>query len=268
MRGKLAIAILSAVISAGSARADDRKAQARHQVEAADIDYKLGRFTAARDEYTRAYELYPVPPLLFNIGQCHKNLEDYAKAIFFFEGYLRDAPAASNRALVEDLIRESRAALDRASPDAGSAGPAAPPPPSAPPQPATPPSDLHPVGPHPVGPHPVGPPPVGPPPPVDLVPGRSPSLPAFLPALVIGGGVALLAGGGTFYYYGQKRGPDEKYVYDDTRLLGGTLIVAGAAAIVTGAILWLRHPDGSDRSGAPVAALAPGAGYLGWAGTF
>ncbi len=258
MRGKLAIAIVSAVISAGSARADDRKAQARHQVEAADIDYKLGRFTAARDEYTRAYELYPVPPLLFNIGQCHKNLEDYAKAIFFFEGYLRDAPAAPNRALVEDLIRESRAALDRAPPDAGRAGPAAPPPPSAPPQPATPPIDLH----------PVGPPPVGPPPPGDLVPGRSPSSPAFLPALVSGGGVAVLAGGVTFFYYGQKRGPDEKYLYDDTRLLGGTLIVAGAAAIVTGAILWLRHPDGSDRSGAPVATLAPGAGYLGWAGTF
>lgn len=263
MRGKLVIAIVSAVISAGSARADDRKAQARHQVEAADIDYKLGRFAAARDEYTRAYELYPVPPLLFNIGQCHKNLEDYAKAIFFFEGYLRDAPAASNRALVEDLIRESRAALDRAPPDAGRAGPAAPPPPSAPPQPATPPSDPHPDGPHPDGPHPVGPPPPG-----DLVPGRSLRSPAFLPALVIGGGVAALAGGGTLYYYGQKRGTGEKYVYDDTRLLGGTLIVAGAAAIVTGAILWLRHPDGSDPSGAPVAVVTPDAGYLGWAGTF
>jgi tetratricopeptide (TPR) repeat protein len=258
MRGKLVIAIVSAVISVGSARADDRMAQARRQVEAADIDYRLGRFAAALDEYTTAYQLYPVPPLLFNIGQCHKNLGDHAKAIFFFEGYLRDAPAASNRALVEDLIRESRAALDRAPPDARHDTPAAP---AAPPavapaqlvaaaQPATP---------------PVDPRSGEPPPPGDRAPGRARDVPAFLPALLIGGGVAALAGGGTFIYYGQKHGPDEKYVYDDTRLLGGTLMVAGAAAAVAGAVLWLRHPE---PAGTPVVVLAPDAGYLGWAGVF
>jgi tetratricopeptide (TPR) repeat protein len=243
MRGKVAIAIVSAVISAAPVRADDRVAQAKQQVEAADIDYRLGRFGEALDEYTRAYELYPVPPLLFNIGQCHRNLADHAKAIFFFEGYLRDEPTASNRALVEDLIRESRAALDLSI--AGRAAPATPPQPVAP-------APIDPGRPGPVEP---------PPPPGDRAPGRS----RVLPALMIGGGVAALAGGGLFYYYGQKRGPDEKFVYDDTRLLGGTLMAVGAAAIVTGAVLWLRHPD---TSGALVAALAPDAGYLGWAGTF
>jgi hypothetical protein len=82
--------------------------------------------------------------------------------------------------------------------------------------------------------------------------------------VVIGGGAAALAGGGVFYYYGQKRGPDEKFVYDDTRLLGGTMMALGTAAIVTGVVLWLGHPASSGA----VAALAPDAGYLGWAGTF
>jgi tetratricopeptide (TPR) repeat protein len=244
MLAKLAIVGVCVVIAAAPAHADDRIAQAKHQVAAADIDYRLGRFGAALDEYTRAYERYPVPPLLFNIGQCHKNLKDYAKAIFFFEGYLRDAPTASNRALVEDLIREARAELDKVPPIVA---------PAAQPQPPAP------------------PPPISSPPPVAVRPiepalpqdDRAPGSSRALPIALIGGGIAAVAAGTVLYYYGQKRGPGEMFVYDDTRLLGGTMVVLGGAMVVTGAILW-RHP----RSAAPVAALGPSAGYLGWAGTF
>src|SRR4051812_8378198 len=107
------IVLASVLLVATAARADDRIGEAKHQVEAADVDYKLGRFGDALDKYSKAYELYPAAPLLFNIGQCHKNLRNYDKAIFFFEGYLRDNPTASNRALVEDPIRESKAERDK-----------------------------------------------------------------------------------------------------------------------------------------------------------
>jgi tetratricopeptide (TPR) repeat protein len=246
MRDRLVIAAV--VLSVTSAHADVRIDEAKQQVAAADIDYRLGRFGDALAKYTRAYELYPVAGLLFNIGQCHKNLKDYDKAIFFFEGYLRDAPTASNRALVKDLIREARAALGKSRPRPIASPDPAPPDTSAPPaaSPASPAT-----------------PPVAPPrdeaalPRLDEAPRRS----LVLPGALISGGIAVSVGGGVLYYYGQKRGSGEKYVYDDTRWLGGTMMVLGGASIVAGTILLLRHP-----SSAPVAAFTPGGAYLGWAG--
>jgi tetratricopeptide (TPR) repeat protein len=253
MLEKLVVAIVSMVVSTASARADDRFSQAKQQVKAADIDYRLGRFAEALEEYTRAYELYPVPPLLFNIGQCHKNLRDFAKAKFFFEGYLRDDPKAWNRDLVEDLIREANAELAKSRSTGETGQPTAPVQPTAPPA-ITPPMAFP----------PALAPPIAPPRPVEppsdaVAPGRS----VVWPSVLVGGGVAALAGGGVLYYYGRKRGPEEKFVYEDTRLLGGTMMVLGGAAIVTGAIVWLR-----GSSAAPVAAITAGAGYLGWADTF
>jgi tetratricopeptide (TPR) repeat protein len=251
------LVIAAVLLSVTPAHADVRRDQAKQQVVAADIDYRLGRFRDALARYTRAYELYPVAGLLFNIGQCHKNLKDHDKAIFFFEGYLRDAPTAANRALVEDLIREARTELDKSGvpPDGPSPTPS---PPIAP----------SPIAPSPIAPSPPAaspsllvstPPPSRPreaPPRVDEA--DHPSL--VLPGALIGGGLAVSAGGAVFYYYGQKRGPGEKYVYDDTRWLGGTMMVLGGASIVAGTILLVRH-----RS-APVATLTPGGAYLGWAG--
>ncbi len=71
--------------------------------------YKAGQFDEALIQYERAYEAYPVPALLFNMGQCHKNLGSDERAIFFFSNYLRDQPDAANREVVEELIGEARA---------------------------------------------------------------------------------------------------------------------------------------------------------------
>lgn len=101
------------LVLGGVARGEDAKDLARPLVQHADIEYKLGRFTEALAGYTQAYEVYPAPPLLFNIAQCHRNLKNYERAKFFFEGYLRDSRGAENRELVEDLIREATAELDK-----------------------------------------------------------------------------------------------------------------------------------------------------------
>jgi tetratricopeptide (TPR) repeat protein len=248
---KMVIAAALVALAAPAVRADDRVDHARQQVKAADIDYRLGRFAEALDGYTNAYELYPVPALLFNIAQCHKNLKDYAKAIFFFEGYLRDEPKAANRALVEDLIRESKEQLDRR-PSGPSSEPAS----------ASAPVPAAPIAPAPAAP-PGDPPSAGPVAPPD--PERAPPRSRVLPGVLIGGGLAAAAAGGVFYYYGQKRGTDEKFVYDDTRALGGAMMAAGGVAVVAGAIWWLRRPA---ATGAPVAAITSNAAYAGWAGAF
>ena len=246
MWSRLLIAIVGIALCAAPVRAD-RFSDARRQVAAADIAYRLGRFDEALAGYTRAYELYPVPALLFNIGQCHKNLHDYARAVFFFEGYLRDAPAAHNRVLVEDLLRELRAELARAAP-----APAAPDTAPAAPDTAPPPVAASPPG---------LTPPVQPPPPVRIDP--APPRSVVLPGVLIGGGVAAAVGGGVFYYYGQKRGPDDKYVYDDTRLLGGALMLVGGCAIAAGAVLVFH-----GASSSPMVAVTPRGARLGWTGAF
>ena len=98
-------------LCATPARAD-KKSDAAVHVKKADTHYKLGRFEQALASYSAAYELYPVPPLLFNLAQCHRNLKNWERAVFFFEGYLRARPNASNRTLVEDLLAESRRELE------------------------------------------------------------------------------------------------------------------------------------------------------------
>lgn len=125
----------------GTAPGGDAKALARTEVHKAQLHYKLGRFDEALAAYSRAYELFNAPALLFNIGQCHKNLKNYDRAVFFFEGYLREENKADSqkRNLAQDLIAESRAELQRqraaeaaeAETRRAAAAAASPPPPSA-----------------------------------------------------------------------------------------------------------------------------------------
>jgi tetratricopeptide (TPR) repeat protein len=102
---------------------DQARAQAKAEVKRAQLAYKLARFDEALEEFSRAYELSPMPALLFNLGQCHRNLKNYERAIFFFEGYLREQPRIDpdQRALTEDLLAESRTALDRQNAEARAA---------------------------------------------------------------------------------------------------------------------------------------------------
>lgn len=101
------------VLALGSARAQpaeptDPTAQAKQLFEDGTAAYTLGNFTTALADYEAAYKLYPAPQFLFNIAQCHFQLQSWERAIFFFEGYLREVPDASNKSLVDELITEAR----------------------------------------------------------------------------------------------------------------------------------------------------------------
>lgn len=119
--GALFAALLLVLGSAGgeparaAGKASDPRAQAKSAVAQAQVDYQLGRFEAALEGYRRAYQLVHLPVLLFNMGQCHRNLANPERAKFFFEGYLREETRMDpeRRHLVEDLITESSAALER-----------------------------------------------------------------------------------------------------------------------------------------------------------
>jgi tetratricopeptide (TPR) repeat protein len=71
--------------------------------------YQAGRFEDALRAYQRAYELRPRPVLLFNLAQCHRELGRLARAIYLYERYLVELPAAPDRAEVTALVAQLRA---------------------------------------------------------------------------------------------------------------------------------------------------------------
>lgn len=85
----------------------------------------------------------------------------------------------------------------------------------------------------------------------------------LVPELLIGGGGAAIIIGTVFLYYGSKGGPDAPLVYPYATGEGIVFGVAGAAAIVGGALLWRR-----DSHAGPTAMLGRNGTTIGWAGTF
>ena len=137
------LSVLAASPSIG--RAEDKEAARREYAEGT-RRYDLNEFGPALEAFRRAYLAYEEPAFLYNIAQCHRLMGDKAEAIKYYRRYLRDAPAAPNRAIAEKHIKDLEAALTRsAAPDeAGRAAPAPLPPPplpastSLPPQPPPP----------------------------------------------------------------------------------------------------------------------------------
>jgi tetratricopeptide (TPR) repeat protein len=116
-----ALILFLLLVAIGDARADN-KAEAKKLVDKADLAYKLGKFDEAFVDYERAYQLFHAPGLLFNMAQCQRNSKNYEKAVFLYESYLREAqPNPQDRAVVDDLVRESRAALEKQKADAEAA---------------------------------------------------------------------------------------------------------------------------------------------------
>jgi tetratricopeptide (TPR) repeat protein len=90
---------------------DEPKLLAKAEADKATLAFKLGRFDEALAGYTRAYEIFQASGLLFNIGQCHRQMKHHEKAIFFLSGYLRDNPDAANAEDVGRFIEEEKKAL-------------------------------------------------------------------------------------------------------------------------------------------------------------
>jgi len=103
-----ALFAFSLVLFATVLRADDRREESKRHFDEGQVQYNLGRFDKALEEFTKAYEIMPLPGFLFNMGQCQRELGNCDKAVFFFEGYLRESPSAKNRQLVVELIAECK----------------------------------------------------------------------------------------------------------------------------------------------------------------
>jgi tetratricopeptide (TPR) repeat protein len=121
MRSTLIICGLLCVFLAVSPQAEAGPADrghAKQHFDDAERQYRLGRFEQALAEYAKAYELLPEPAFLFNIGQCHRNLGNYERAVFFYRTYLSELKKPEERARVEALIAELEAKPNAQRPEA------------------------------------------------------------------------------------------------------------------------------------------------------
>ncbi|MEK6606716.1 MAG: tetratricopeptide repeat protein [Myxococcota bacterium] len=122
MMRTLPIALLLVALVAPLARAA-APPEAKQRHELAKTLFRDGKYADAAREWERVYELTQKTDLLFNIGQCHRNLGDDTRALSAFRRYLEGRPDAPNRAEVEQMIREIEAASARPTGRAASARP-------------------------------------------------------------------------------------------------------------------------------------------------
>jgi tetratricopeptide (TPR) repeat protein len=267
----LASAVAGVTAAPRSACAETALQEARALYNKATIEYNLGKFQEALDLYTKAYERMQKPALLFDIGQCHRLLGHYEQAMFFYQGFLREAPNAPNRAAAEQHIAEAQRALDdqrakRQEIQRQAAQASAQPAPAAPepqPEPAVPP---------PRAPAPAGPP-AAPAPAVLRIAGLAT---AGVGAVLVGVGAGLGIHANSLSselsqvssQHGTWTAQDQSdFDSGKSSATAATVFcVLGATAVVTGAVMtWLGWPKSHAQVGALV---APAAGGVGMSGVF
>jgi tetratricopeptide (TPR) repeat protein len=97
--------LLFAFVRAAHAEDPSERTAKRHYDRGQKL-FNLQKFDEALEQYQKAFDAKPIPSILFNIGQCHRNLGDYDAAIFSFKRYLKLDPEAENREQVEELIAD------------------------------------------------------------------------------------------------------------------------------------------------------------------
>ena len=104
MRSLIAVSFLALALGASGAPAADAKSRALYKQ--AQQTYDRGDLEPALALFLQAYEATPLPGFLFNIAQCHRQLNNFERASFYFKRYLELAPNTPNATIVRALIAE------------------------------------------------------------------------------------------------------------------------------------------------------------------
>lgn len=95
-------------------RPDPWTAEAKALFEQAEVYFNVGEFEKALDLYSKAYKTKQLPAFLFNIAQCHRYMEQWERAIFFYTRFLSHKPDSPHRAMVERFIEQCKKAKEEA----------------------------------------------------------------------------------------------------------------------------------------------------------
>ncbi|RKG91740.1 tetratricopeptide repeat protein [Corallococcus terminator] len=95
------------VVAAAEAPTASSEAQAREKFSEGNLAYDLGEFDRGLKAFSEAYRLKPLPAFLFNIAQCHRQLNNPSRAAFFYRRYLAlSSEEPANADVVRELIAE------------------------------------------------------------------------------------------------------------------------------------------------------------------
>lgn len=96
----ICIALFGLAAAPSLVYASDDEPSVAEQVEALSHEgaehFNDGEFEAAIEKFEEAYELEPVPNLLYNIGHCYEQLEDWEQAQHYYEEFIRSPDADSD----------------------------------------------------------------------------------------------------------------------------------------------------------------------------
>jgi tetratricopeptide (TPR) repeat protein len=101
----LSLSLVIVVVSAGAALAQDRKA-AEKAFNDAQKHYDAGEYKEAVKGFLTAYQLVPVNPLLFNIGQAYRLSGEPDKALSYYEKYVAFEPNGAQVSEAKDHIQK------------------------------------------------------------------------------------------------------------------------------------------------------------------
>ncbi|MHB8417541.1 MAG: tetratricopeptide repeat protein [Myxococcales bacterium] len=96
----------SLLLLAALAQTPNVRAEAKRLSRRSLVEYDGGDFAKAMADAKRAYDLAPIPDLLFNLAQCHRALHHWEQAAFFYRRYLAERPGSARKVVVRQLIQE------------------------------------------------------------------------------------------------------------------------------------------------------------------
>lgn len=92
---------------------NDDRAHAKELFSQGESAYGDKDFARALSFYKQAFAAWPLPGFQFNIGQCHRQMGQFAPAIAAFQLYLEQSPKAPNRKAVRALLKTCQRELAR-----------------------------------------------------------------------------------------------------------------------------------------------------------
>ena len=107
----LSFAFFVAVTSVAQATAIDPEQAAKQAYARGAELFKNLHFTEAAAAFEEGNQLKPHPAFSYNLALTYRALGQPAKAIEYYEAYLRDSPDATDRASIEAAIVEERRKL-------------------------------------------------------------------------------------------------------------------------------------------------------------
>ena len=103
----LSLLVMLTLVTAlpGVATGNVNREIAKKHYELGEKLYEYGDYNKALGEFNKAYELAPIPALMFNMGRCHEKLGDLKQAVRHYQRFLAAKPNAGNRAEIEEKIK-------------------------------------------------------------------------------------------------------------------------------------------------------------------